>query len=210
MSASAAMPPATAEPQTGRKVIPGPGSQPKSIPAIGRPAHSPASGQARHQRRWWLWAGLPVITVAAIVAVDAWQSAQATASVRYVTAPVTRGAVTRSVTASGSVNPEITIQVGTYVSGVIQELYCDYNTVVRKGQLCAKIDPRPYQVVVDQDRANLSTARAQLAKDQANLALATLTYGRTGDLRDRGIVSQDALDAAQKRLRPGGRASRAR
>ncbi len=197
MSSSAAMPPATAEPQTGRKVIPGPGSQPKSIPAIGRPAPSPASGQARHQRRWWLWAGLPVITVAAIVAIDAWQSAQATAFVRYVTAPVTRGAVTRSVTASGSVNPEITIQVGTYVSGVILELYCDYNTVVRKGQLCAKIDPRPYQVVVDQDRANLSAAKAQLTKDQASLALATLTYGRTGNLRERGIVSQDALDGAR-------------
>jgi hypothetical protein len=39
----------------------------------------------------------------------------------------------------------IAIQVGTYVSGPIQELYCDFNTVVRKGQRCAKIDPRPYQ-----------------------------------------------------------------
>jgi HlyD family secretion protein len=117
--------------------------------------------------------------------------------VRYITAPVTRGAVTRAVTASGSVNPVITIQVGTYVSGVVQELYCDYNTVVRKGQLCAKIDPRPYQVVVDQDRANLSTAKAQLTKDETSLALAKLTYGRTLDLRARGIVSQDTLDSAK-------------
>jgi HlyD family secretion protein len=95
------------------------------------------------------------------------------------------------------VNPEITIQVGTYVSGVIQELHCDYNTVVRKGQLCAKIDPRPYQVVVDQDRANLSTAKAQLTKDQTSMALAKLTYDRNVDLRARGIVSQDTLDSAK-------------
>ena len=116
-----------------------------------------------------------VITVAAIVAIDACQYAQATTSVRYVTAPVTRGAVMRTVTASGSVNPLTTIQVGTYVSGVIHELYCDYNTLVRKGQRCAKIDPRPYQVIVDQGRANLSAARAQLTKDRTSLALAKLT-----------------------------------
>jgi multidrug efflux pump subunit AcrA (membrane-fusion protein) len=135
--------------------------------------------------------------VAVVVAFEAWQNAHATTTVRYITAPVTRGAVTRAVTASGSVNPVITIQVGTYVSGVIQQLYCDYNTVVRKGQLCAKIDPRPYQVIVDQDRANVSTAKAQLTKDETSLALAELTYDRTVDLRTRGIVSQDTLDSAK-------------
>ena len=103
----------------------------------------------------------------------------------------------RAVTASGSVNPVTTIQVGTYVSGAIQQLYCDYNTVVRKGQLCAKIDPRPYQIVVEQDRANLATARAQLGKDQTNLTYAKLTFDRTVDLRAQGIVSQDALDTAK-------------
>jgi multidrug efflux pump subunit AcrA (membrane-fusion protein) len=71
---------------------------------------------------------------------------------QYAAAPVTPGPVVRSVTATGTVNPVLTIIVGTYVSGVIQETYCDYNTKVTKGQLCAKIDP-PYQAVVDQDRA---------------------------------------------------------
>jgi HlyD family secretion protein len=133
-------------------------------------------------------------------AVEAWRAAHAPMTVRYVTAQVTRGAVTRGVTASGSVNPVTTIQVGTYVSGVIQELYCDYNTRVRKGQLCAKIDPRPYQTVVDQDRANLATAKSQLAKDRTNLGYAKLTYDRTAGLRERGIVSQDTLDSAKSVL----------
>jgi HlyD family secretion protein len=98
---------------------------------------------------------------------------------------------------SGTVNPVTTVQVGTYVSGVIQELLCDYNTPVRKGQLCARIDPRPYQTVVDQESANLSTAKAQLGKDLANLNYTKLTDERTQDLLQRGIVSQDTLDSAK-------------
>ncbi len=54
-------------------------------------------------------------------------------AMHYSTTPVTRGTVARSVTATGTVNPVLTIIVGTYVSGVIQELYCDYNTKVKKG-----------------------------------------------------------------------------
>ena len=77
-------------------------------------------------------------------------------------------------TATGAVNPELTIIVGTYVSGVIQQLYCDYNTQVKKGQVCAKIDPRPYQTVVDQNKANLAVAKAQLEKDKASLTYTKL------------------------------------
>ena len=60
----------------------------------------------------------------------------------YRTAAVTRGEVSRSVTATGTVNPVLTIMVGTYVSGVIQQLYCDYNTEVKKDQVS-----RPHVVV---------------------------------------------------------------
>jgi HlyD family secretion protein len=137
------------------------------------------------------------IAFATALLAQAWRTSHATTPMRYSTASVARGSIARTVTASGSVNPVITIQVGTYVSGVIQQLYCDYNTIVRKGQLCARIDPRPYQVVVDQDRANLSIANAQLAKDRTSLGLAKLTYDRTVDLCARGIVSQDTLDAAK-------------
>ncbi len=98
-------------------------------------------------------------------AVAVWWSTRGTAIVRYTTAPVTSGSVTRLVTATGTVNPELTIIVGSYASGVIQQLYCDYNTQVKAGQVCAKIDPRPYQTVVDQDKANLAVAKAQLEKE---------------------------------------------
>jgi HlyD family secretion protein len=109
---------------------------------------------------------------------------------------VTRGDVQRTVTASGTVNPMTTVQVGTYVSGVLQDLHCDFNTEVKAGQLCAKIDPRPYQSIVDQENAALGTARAQLAKDQANLAFAKTVYDRDVDLLKRRIVSQETLDTA--------------
>jgi HlyD family secretion protein len=115
----------------------------------------------------------------------------------YITAPVTRGIVARTVSASGTVNPILTIIVGSYVSGVIQEQYADYNTQVKKGQLCAKIDPRPYQTVVDQNEADLEMARAQLQKDKANLAYAKVTYERDAKLLKRGVVSQDTFDSAQ-------------
>ena len=91
----------------------------------------------------------------------------ATTPVQYVTAPLGRGAITRVVTATGTVNPMLTVIVGTYVSGVIQNLFCDYNTQVRAGQVCAKIDPRPYQATLDQYSGQLLRDQAVLDKDRA-------------------------------------------
>lgn len=136
------------------------------------------------------------LLIAAAAAV-AWWRWGTSAPARYTTAAVTRGPITRTVTATGTVNPELTIIVGTYVSGVIQELYCDYNTVVKKGQVCAKIDPRPYQTVVDQSKANLAVAEAQLAKDKANLTYTKLRYERTARLMQTNAASQDAVDLAK-------------
>ena len=115
---------------------------------------------------------------------------------RYLTQRVTRGAVVRAVTTSGTVNPVITVQVGTYVSGVIQARYCDYNTKVTKGQVCAKIDPRPYEVVVDQSRATLGVGQAQLV-GQADLAYARIAYERNKRLVATKSVSQDVLDSSK-------------
>src|ERR1019366_8390387 len=94
---------------------------------------------------------------------------QRSAPVQYVTAPLGRGAIPRAVTATGTVNPVLTIIGGSYVSGVIQNLYCDYNTQVRADQVCAKIDPRPYQAIFDQYSGQLLRDQAVLDKDRTDL-----------------------------------------
>ena len=92
------------------------------------------------------------------------------APAQYVTTPAERGAITRVVTATGTVNPVLTIIVGAYVSGVIQNLYCDYNTQVRAGEVCARIDPRPYQATFDQYSGQLQRDQAVRDKDRTDLA----------------------------------------
>src|SRR5471032_3134584 len=160
------------------------------------PAATPAGPRFR---KFWLIAGLSSLAMLAAIGV-AWWLATAEATVNYTTAPFTRGAVTRAVTATGTVNPVLTIIVGTYVSGVIQELSCDYNTIVKKGQVCAKIDPRPYQTVVDQNKANLTAAKAQVEKSKVGLTYAQLTYDRMARLGQTNAVSKDAVDNAKNLL----------
>jgi len=159
-----------------------------------RPQPAPESRPSLWRNRWVpIGAGIALVVATAI----AYWSLQGEAPVQYVTLPVTRGTVARTVSTSGTVNPELTIIVGSYVSGVIREQYCDYNTRVKKGQVCAKIDPRPFQTVVDQARAALATTRAQLVKDRATLAYAKISFERNSGLLKRGIVSQDTLDASK-------------
>jgi len=131
--------------------------------------------------------------VAAAIVYVRWRAPADTG--RWVTAEVTRGPIVRAITTTGAVDPVITVLVGAYVSGTINACYCDYNTQVKAGQLCATIDPRPYQVVVDQDTANLATAEAQLGKDEAGLAYAKINFERDTRLRTHGVVSQDAVDS---------------
>jgi HlyD family secretion protein len=90
-------------------------------------------------------------------------------AMKYDSVPVGRGAIIRMVTASGTVNPRLTTSVGSQVSGVIQSLSCDYNAEVKAGQVCAKIDPRPYQATLDQYLGQLQRDRAILDKDRVNL-----------------------------------------
>ena len=150
----------------------------------------------RRYLRYWVGGVLLLLLILA-VAGGAWWGVGSNSAIRYTTAPVTQGAVTRSVTATGTVNPELTIIVGSYVSGVIQELLCDYNTQVKKGQICAKIDPRPYQTLVNQAKANLSIGKAQLLKDEANLGYMKLNYERNLRLVQTHAVSQDVADNAK-------------
>jgi len=163
------------------------------------PKPQPASPAHPYFGHPWLIGSVSALLVIAAIAVI-WWSLSSGGSVRYSTAAVTRGAVTRAVVATGTVNPVLTIIVGSYVSGVIQSLTCDYNTEVKQGQICAQIDPRPYQTVVDQNKANLLVAGAQIEKDKAALAYAQLTYDRSVRLAQTNAVSKDTLDNAKNAL----------
>jgi HlyD family secretion protein len=142
---------------------------------------------------------LTVIVVALLLGAGVagwWFVAHRAPPARYVTVAASRGAVSRQISASGSVNPVVTVQVGAFVSGNIQTLSCDFNTRVTKGQVCATIDPRPYQLTVDQERAALESAKAQRLKDQADLKYADLTYSRDAGLLKLDSIAHDTFDIA--------------
>jgi HlyD family secretion protein len=119
-------------------------------------------------RKFWLAAALGSLAIIAGIGFWLW-ALGGKSGAQYVTAPAAHGAIARTSTATGTVNPVLTIIVGAYDSGVIQNIFCDYNTQVRAGQVCAKIDPRPYQAEFDQYSGQLARDQAILAKDRLDL-----------------------------------------
>src|ERR1700737_913295 len=152
-----------------RAYVPAP-APPQPIPF--RPA--PAATPPRKTRpRWALIAG---VVVALALGVELWRMHSANA-ISYDTVPVERGPILSSVTATGTLNAVVDVQVGSQVSGNIKALYADFNTKVTKGQLVALIDPAPFQAQVDQAQASLSSAHAatltlaaQIAKANSDVA----------------------------------------
>src|SRR5580692_10212482 len=124
-----------------------------------------AEAHARVARPLTRWLALGVVLLVAAAAVWWWLTRPP--PLHYVTARVSRGDIQRAVSMTGALNPVVTAQVGSYVSGNIKSWTCDYNTIVKIGQICAVIDPLPFQVVVDQDSADVNTSEAQLVKDRA-------------------------------------------
>lgn len=116
----------------------------------------------------------------------------------YITAAVERGEIARLVVATGTVNPVTTVQVGTYVSGPIKELFVDFNSAVKKGQRLAQIDPRTFSVKVKQAEANLTTARAQVEKDKADLIFKQRVLKRTRELFERNLIAKQEVEAAER------------
>lgn len=85
---------------------------------------------------------------------------------KFRTEKISRGDITSTVTASGTVNAVTTVLVGTQVSGTIKEIFVDFNSVVRKDQIIARIDPATFEAQVEQARAGLVSARANLEKSE--------------------------------------------
>ena len=107
----------------------------------------------------------------------------------YRTAPVTRGDLTQSVTASGQLNPMVSIQVGSQISGMIRQLYVDFNSVVTQGQVIAEIDSATYRAAVQQ-------ADAELANAKSGLELAQLNAKRAEELRKTDLIAASESDKA--------------
>jgi HlyD family secretion protein len=130
---------------------------------------------------------------------------------RFRTMKVERGEISSIVTATGTINPVVTVLVGSQVSGRIKALYADFNSRVTEGEKIAQIDPAIFEAQVEQAKANvttaqanLSNARANLLNIQANLVKAEVSVQDTKKTLDRNIqlmkmsaIAQASLDTAQ-------------
>lgn len=130
---------------------------------------------------------------------------------KFRTVKVDRGEISSVVTATGTINPVITVLLGSQVSGTIKALYADFNSQVKEGQVIAQIDPAIFEAQVEQGRANVLNAQANLLNAQANLknAQANLnkaditivdtkrTLERNRELIERKVIAQANLDTAQ-------------
>jgi len=111
-------------------------------------------------------------------------------SPKYRTAPVERGEITATISASGTLNAVITVQVGSQISGKIKHLYADFNSRVEKGQLIARIDPDTLEAKVNQAKADVDNAKVAV-KD------AKIKRDSRAALFQEGGISQEERDSAQ-------------
>jgi HlyD family secretion protein len=107
------------------------------------------------------------------------------------------GDVVTTVTATGTINPVTTVEVGTQVSGTIKQIFVDFNSTVKRGQLIAQIDSSTLEAQVEQSKANLAQVKANETKAAASLADAERTMKRTEELFSRDLIAKSELDTAQ-------------
>src|SRR5947199_2507645 len=135
-------------------------------------------------KRYYPW--LAVIGGLLVIALVVRQFANGGAAT-YQTASVTRGPITQAVTATGTLNPVVNVQVGSQVSGNISKLFADFNSQVKAGQVVAQIDPALFQATVTQTEGDLANA-------QAALELAKVNATRTEQLFAKKTSSQADVD----------------
>src|SRR6202171_3008448 len=203
---------ATAEKFPAESVVRPPDSAPP--PQIGKPSRN----------KWAKWALVIGIVAVLGISVELWRMHTQNA-VGYDTVAVERGLIQASVTATGTLNAVVDVQVGSQVSGNIKGLFADFNTKVTKGQLVALIDPEAFQAQVDQAQAALgsvhsaaTTLEAQVikanadvagtiasekgvesigAKDRANELNAKTQWQRADSLFSGGLIAQQDRDSAK-------------
>ncbi len=116
----------------------------------------------------------------------------------YVTKMLTKGDITETITASGTINPISTVNIGTQVSGTISEIYVDYNTNVSKGQLLAQIDPALFEATVAQRQASLDIAKAEVEVQRNDLTYNKKNLERIKKLNRSKYSTDKDLELAQR------------
>jgi HlyD family secretion protein len=155
----------------------------------------PLPSNSRRIVRRLVWMGVFAVLLAA-GGFFMYRRSHALPSVHYETSAVDRGTIAAKVTATGNLSALLTVQVGSQVSGRVQQLFADYNSPVKKGETIAKLDPVLFQAALAQARANLLTVQGVLKKDQAQEINAQAIYNRTKALQEAQVSAPADLDTA--------------
>lgn len=141
-----------------------------------------------------------IVSVIVAIAILAWllSGKKKDTAINFTTEAVAPTNIENSVTATGTIEAVKTVTVGTQVSGIINKLFVDYNSVVKKGQVIAELDKQNLQSQLNSAKAQLSQAQANLLSAQSDLAYQKANYQRNKTLYNKGLIS--ANDYEQARL----------
>lgn len=117
--------------------------------------------------------------------------------VSFVTEEVAPANIQNSITATGSVEPVDTVAVGTQVSGIIDKIYVDFNSTVKKGQVLAVLDTKNLTSTLNSAKANLQSAQANLQSANAALGYQRANYNRYKALYQKGLISANDFESAR-------------
>jgi HlyD family secretion protein len=121
--------------------------------------------------------------------------------VQVMTAKVSRGDIVDTIGATGTLQAVTTVQVGSQVSGIIKELYADFNSIVKKGQVVARLDPSLFQTQIEQARANLIRSQADVDRLKVTLEDAKSKLKRAQELSERNLIPRSELETAEVLVR---------
>src|SRR5687767_5778186 len=138
-----------------------------------------------------------LVLVAVGVGAGVYTMRRNTAEPTVTTQPLSRGDIVDTVGATGTLEAVETVDVGTQVSGVVQELHADFNTIVKKGQVIAKLDPQLIQTQIEQQSANVVRAEADLERLKVSLADAVQKLDRAKQMSAKQLIPQTELETAQ-------------
>ena len=113
------------------------------------------------------------------------------------TAPVTSGPIARPIVATGTLQAVTTVQVGSQISGLVEAIDVDFNSLVHKGEVVARLDPSTYQAQLTEAQANLAQARSDEARLQSVLEDAQTKLARAEALAEGQLITRSDLDAAR-------------